>query len=61
MSGDTWQAMCQNEARRKSEAKATLLEVERMSLMLNIGNVKPEKNAIFMKNGKTVICRCSTG
>ena len=24
-------------------------------------NVKPEKNAIFLKNGKTVICRCSTG
>ena len=23
--------------------------------------VKPRKNAIFMKNGKTVICRCSTG
>ena len=23
--------------------------------------VKPRKNAIFLKNGKTVICHCSTG
>ena len=26
-----------------------------------IGDGKTRENAIFLKNGKTVICRCSTG
>ena len=35
--------------------------ISRMKFFKGRENEKPGKNVIFLKNGKTVICRCSIG